>query len=152
VEDLQRIGTGNRAGFAAIAALALAIGGCGSEPSRDVPAACKSPAAVVHALGQAPEGVRIGARRLSDCFVAGADAADVEGVGLAFLPVVQRLAGDPRGTNAVRLGFLVGAVRRGVAGGKVYAELGHRIEQELIGVDTSTPGFRRGLRAGLRSG
>jgi hypothetical protein len=154
VEDLQRIGSANRvrsALFGSALALFLAVG-CGSEPSRDVPAACKDPAAVSRALEKAPGNVRIGGRRLSECFVAGADAGDLEAVGLAFLPVAQRLARDPHGAEAVRLGFLIGAVRRGSAGGKVYAELGRRIEQEVARVDTSTPEFRRGLRAGRNGG
>jgi hypothetical protein len=154
VEDLQRIGHANRvrsAVFASALALFLAAG-CGSEPSREVPPACKDPAAVTRALDGAPRGARIGGRRLSGCFVAGADAADVEAVGLAFLPVAQRLARHLRGRDAFRLGFLIGAVRRGVAGGKVYGELGHRIEQELAGVDTSAPEFRRGERAGRDHG
>jgi hypothetical protein len=154
VQDLQRIGGGNRVRSAALASvLALvALAGCGSEPSRAVPSACKEPANVARALERAPGEVRIDGRPLSDCFVAGADAGDVQAVGLAFLPVAERLARDPRGRDAVRLGFLLGAVRRGVAGGKVYAELGRRIEQELAGVDTGTPEFRRGERAGRARG
>jgi hypothetical protein len=154
VEDLQRIGHANRVRSALFSSAlgAVLLAGCGSEPSRAVPSACKDQVQVTRALERAPGTVRIDGMPLSGCFVAGADAGDVEAVGLAFLPVAQRLARDPHGREAVRLGFLIGAVRRGVAGGKVYGELGRRIEQELAGVDTSTPEFRRGERAGRDHG
>ena len=63
-------------------------------------------------------------RAISRCFVAGAGAGDVQAIGYALLPVVARER-DPE-----RLRFLVGAVRRGAARGKVYAELLRRVEQE----------------------
>ena len=159
MEDLQRIGTGKRAGFAALAsALALgALSGCGSEPSRSVPVECKEAAtAVERALAAAPGDVRLGGVRLSDCFAVGSDSADGQSLGLTFLPVVERLAAQvrprPGGRAALRLGFLMGAIRKGAAHGRVYAELERRIEGELSGVDTAAPAFRRGERAGRDHG
>jgi hypothetical protein len=156
LEDLQRIGGGNRRALAtALAAAALA--GCGSEPSRSVPTACRQgPAAVERAVASAPGEVRIGGRRLSECFVPGGEAGGVEALGLSYLPAAERLAAEarahPRGPAPLRLGFLIGSARRGAARGGVYAELVRRLEQELAGVDTGSPGFLRGERAGRARG
>jgi hypothetical protein len=160
VEDLQRIGAANRGrahAFAFISALALLLAGCGSEPSRVVPAACRQgPAAVERALQRAPGDVVIAGTRISDCFAPGSDPAGVEALGLAYLPAATHLAAEsranPAGPATLRLGFLIGAVRRGVARGKVYAELERRIEQELAGVATGSAGFRSGERAGREHG
>ena len=86
------------------------------------------------------------AREISRCFVAGADSGDVQALGYVLLPAMRRER-DPE-----RLGYMIGAIRRGVANGKVYAELLRRVEQELAGVDTSSPAFRRGERAGRARG
>jgi hypothetical protein len=156
VEDLQRIARvirGRSAWFAVIAVIA----GCGSEPSRSVPVACKgASAAVERALASAPGEVRVGGTRLSECFAPGSEAGDQQALGLTFLPAVQHLAADahdhPRGPAPLRLGFLIGAVRRGAVRGGVYAELVRRLEQELAGVDRGSPGYARGARAGRARG
>ena len=118
---------------------------------------CKvAPDAVVRALARAPGEVRLGARRPSECFAPGSEAGDVQALGLALIPAAERLAPEarahPRGAAALRLGFLVGAVHRGAERGGVYAELERRVRQELTGVDTTSPAYRRGLRAGLARG
>jgi hypothetical protein len=159
VEDLQRIARRKR-GISRAAATALAVAvlaGCGSEPSNQVPVECKAgPGDVVRALAQAPGDVRLDGRRLSECFAPGGEAGDVQALGLAVVPAAVRLARDarshPGGPAALRLGFLVGAVHRGAARGRVYAELERRVRLELAGVDTAQPGYRRGLRAGLARG
>jgi len=160
VQDLQRIGARNRGTprrFAVALAATVLYAGCGSEPSRTVPAACtRGPAPLERALTRAPGDVTLGGTRPSACFVRGGDPGGVESLGLTFLPAAEHLAAEararPRGPAALRLGFLVGAVRRGTARGGVYAELVRRIEQELTGVHTHAPGFRSGLRAGLAHG
>jgi hypothetical protein len=119
--------------------------------------ACKdAPAAVRTALVAAPGEVRLDGTRLSDCFAPGSDAADVQALGLTLLPAVRQLATaareDRHGPAALRLGFLIGAVHRGAPRGRVYPELERRIDQELAGVDTSSPAFRRGERAGRDHG
>jgi hypothetical protein len=159
VQDLQWIGARNRGRAGAVAAaLALAVlAGCGSEPSSDVPVGCKVGArAVVRALRTAPGEVRLGHRRISECFAPGSNSADGQALGIALVPAAERLGDDaranPRGPAALRLGFLVGAVHRGAARGIVYAELERRVRQERTGVDTGSPGYRRGLRAGLARG
>jgi hypothetical protein len=159
VQHLQRIAVHNQSGLRALAlSLAVAaLAGCGSEPSRAVPVECKQASrALERALARAPGDVRIGGRRISDCFTPGSDAADLQELGGTLLPVAARLAVDarahPRGPAPMRLGFVIGAVRRGTAQGGVYAELERRLEQELTGVDTSAPGFVRGSRAGRAHG
>ena len=159
MQDLQRIASLNRgrAGAAATALAALTLAGCGSEPSNDVPVECKvAPAALVRALERAPGDVRLGGRRVSECFAPGTDAGDEQALGLAIVPAAERLApqarAHPVGPAALRLGFLVGAVHRGAARGIVYAELERRVRLELTGVDTSSAAYRRGERAGRAHG
>jgi hypothetical protein len=136
---------------------AVVAAGCGSEPSRDVPVACKSgPSAVLRALAKAPGDVRLAGRPLSDCFAPGSDSGDGQALGFALVPAAERLAPQararPEGRAAVRLGFLVGAVHRGAARGRVYAELERRVRQVLVGVDVRSPAYRRGQRAGRARG
>jgi hypothetical protein len=159
VEDLQRIARRNcgRSGAVATALAALVLAGCGSEPSSQVPVECKvAPAAVERALLRAPGDVRLGGRRLSECFAPGSDAGDGQALGLAIVPAAEHMAPDarahPRGAAALRLGFLIGAVHRGAARGRVYAELERRVRQVLAGFDTTSPAYRRGERAGRDHG
>ena len=118
---------------------------------------CKAPpAALSRALARAPGEVRVGGRRLSECFAPGSEGGDVEALGLAIVPAAERLApgarAHPDGPAALRLGFLVGAVHRGAERGRVYAELERRVRLELTGVDTTAPAYRQGRRAGLDHG
>ena len=74
-----------------------------------------------------------------------------------FLPVADRLAAEarskPAGPSALRLGFLMGAIRRGVTDTQgIYSELLRRLRQELIGVDLRSPAYLRGERAGRDHG
>jgi hypothetical protein len=155
VEDLQRIGRRKRV-RTAIPAIALALlvpSGCGSEPSSRVPVECKvAPNTVERALAAAPGGVRLGGRRLSECFAPGSDAGDGQALGLAAESLAPEARAHPRGAAALRLGFLIGAVHRGAARGRVYAELERRVRQVLAGVDTTSPAYRRGERAGRAHG
>src|SRR5437588_6424697 len=120
-QDLQRIGARNRGTpgrFAVALAAAALVAGCGSEPSHAVPAACaQGPGPLERALARAPGEVKLGGTRPSACFVRGGDPGGVESLGLTFLPAAEHLAvearAQPRGPAAMRLGFLIGAVRRG---------------------------------------
>jgi hypothetical protein len=160
LKDLQRIGTRNRARSRAIGsalAVAAAVCGCSTGSPPGVPVACKeSPAAIQSALAKAPGDVRVGGSRLSECFARGGDQADAEALGLSFLPAERSLAAGarahPRGPDALRLGFLIGAARRGQSRAPIYGELAHRIESELGGVDVGSPRFRAGERAGRARG
>ena len=157
VQVLQRMGS-PKWGKAPIAlAIALSLGGCGEDESA-VPVACKEgPEAVEAALARAPARVELDGTALSECFTRGSDGADLQQIGSAYLSVASQLADRarerPGGADALRLGYLVGAVRRGAAGTQgVHEELARRIEQETIGVETSSPAYQRGLRAGRSRG
>jgi hypothetical protein len=137
-------------------ALLLALAGCSQDEK--LPKACDTtPAAVTRALARAPGDVRLDGVPISECLTSNADAAEVQRVGALLVPVAERLAGvarnDPEGPSATRLGYLIGAVRRGAEGSPgLHAELVRRLEQELGAVDTASPAFRAGERAGGEHG
>jgi hypothetical protein len=141
----------------ALAAAAL-LAGCGNQDVAVAPECLENASAVTKALARAPGEVRLGGRvRISDCFQNAASSADVQNLGAIFIQATgdtaQRVRKAPHSHAAVELGYLVGAVRRGAhTDGGVHYEAGRRVEQELIGVPTRTPEFRRGLQAGERSG
>jgi hypothetical protein len=160
LEDLQRIAAVNRGRACSFGALLVAatLAGCGSEPSKTVPVACKEGAgAVERALRLAPGAVRLGGTLISDCFTRASDPGDVQALGLTYLPVAERLSTEararPRGPAPLRLGFLIGAIHRGAADAQgIYTELERRLDLELVGVDRSSADFRRGQRAGRAHG
>jgi hypothetical protein len=124
-----------------------------------VPVECLAgPAAVHSALARAPREVRLGGRvPISHCFQGAASAADVQNLGAIVITATQetadRVRSAPRSHAAVELGYLVGAIRRGAGPGfGIHYEAERRVEQELHGVPTRTPEFRRGLAAGRRAG
>jgi hypothetical protein len=101
--------------------------------------------------------VRVDGVPISACFVRASDAADVTAVGTEYLAVASGLAERarrrPEGAAALRLGYLVGAMRRGAHGTQgIHDEMVRRAEQELLALDTTSEAFRRGERAGRRSG
>lgn len=134
-----------------LAALALALPGCGREEDPVLPAACHLGAdAVEAALADAPGEVRLdGDTRLSDCLARKSEQADVLLVGEVYVGAAARLADQG---EALRLGYLLGAVRRGAADTQgIHDELLRRLEQEAGRVEDRAA-FRRGQRAGLESG
>jgi hypothetical protein len=161
LQVLQRLGSLNR-GNPALAATALAVAlplsACSSDGEKGPPAACKEgPDAIRTALEHAPQRVELDGTPLSDCFARGADASDVQQVGAAYVMAASRLADEarlaPDGPDALRLGYLVGAARRGVSDTQgIHDELLRRIEQELTGISTSTGSYRRGYEAGRARG
>jgi hypothetical protein len=110
------------------------------------------------ALTRAPGEVRLGTgTKLSDCFNRAADPAEIEQVGAIFVSAAGQLAprarAKPHSPAALQLGYLIGAVRRGAAHTQgIHYETQRRIEQELSGVNTRSPEFVTGERAGERSG
>ena len=136
----------------AVAAFAslLVAAGCAREDEGALPAACQaSPAVFADALGAAPREVRLEGVRLSECLVKDASVGDVHAVGSAFLETAQRLS---RKRDAVALGYLVGALRRGAERSQgIHLEIVRRIEQEARPL-AGSPAYDRGLRAGRTSG
>jgi hypothetical protein len=94
---------------------------------------------------------------LSACLTTSSDQADITGVGAELIAVdadlAERARREPGGPEALRLGYLVAAVRKGAAASQgVNAEIVRRMEQELVTVDTTSSAYRRGERAGRTSG
>jgi hypothetical protein len=149
---------GNRHRARVLQALAVLVAGCGNQDVV-VPAECLDGSdALSAALTRAPAEVRLGDRvPISECFKAAAEPADVQNLGATVLATTHRLTlqvrREPRSQSAVELGYLTGAIRRSSrTDSGVHYETERRIEQELAGVPTGTPEFRRGLAAGRRSG
>lgn len=145
------------AGLAAV--LAVVAAGCSTAEESGVPAACRAgTAAVLRALEEAPDPVRLdGQTPISDCFARQTDQADLQTIGVAFTDAASTLARDARrdeGSDAaLELGYLIGAVRRGVdQTPALYDELLRRLEGALSGVDTGSQAFRTGESAGREHG
>jgi hypothetical protein len=101
--------------------------------------------------------VTLGGTRLSDCFTRAADPAEIQQVASVFIAAAEKLApaarAKPHSPQALQLGYLIGAVRRGAGRTQgIHYETQRRIEQELIGVNTRTPEFVSGEKAGEKSG
>jgi hypothetical protein len=147
---------GARLRAAALAVLAAA-GACGDDDER-VPAACPADRqAVLSGLRSAPGAVRVDGVRLSECLAKGSDAEDVQRVGAAYVGAAGVLAPRarrrPEGEAALRLGYLVGATRRGASGTQgIHSELVRRMEQEITVVNARSHAFGRGERAGRTLG
>ena len=141
-----------------LVALALLLAACGREAEPALPAACRSgPEAVERALRGAPAPVRVDGTPLSACLSRTGDPADIQQVGGDYLEVAIVLAAtarvEPESPEALRLGYLIGAVRRGSAASPgFHAEMVRRLEMELVPIDTRSRAFRRGERAGRESG
>jgi len=139
---------------AALAALA----GCREDDPVLASACREGPEPVLAALRAAPREVRLdGDVPLSECLKNAEDGGQLADVGTGYVTAAQRLAdraaADPAGREAVQLGYLVGALRRGSRPdqGPAY-ELVRRVEGEATRADRRSAAFRRGLRAGRRDG
>jgi hypothetical protein len=141
-----------------ICCLALGAAACGRQDEHHIRAACKGgPEPLRAALAGAPGEVRLQGTLLSGCFVRSSDPGDIQIVGAAYVSVAADLAtearGHPESAAATRLGYLVGAARRGAARTQgIHDELVRRLEQELGAIHTGSAAFRRGERAGRTSG
>ena len=144
---------------AALAAALLALAGCGEE-DEPFPSACNDGvAAVQDALRRAPGDVALtGGTRLSTCVERARTAADIQTVGALYTATADDLAARaPRSDiAALRLGYLVGAARRGARRtGGIHEELVRRLENStgLEGTPAARrSAFRGGRAAGLRRG
>ena len=148
--------------LAALLAL-LALPGCGEGDDPLLAAGCtQDDGGVVAALERAPDAVALeDGTRLSECVANGLDDADLQNIGITYHRVAERLreqARDGEGAAsqdaALRLGYLVGATRKGASGTNgVMAELQRRIEN-VAGryTDEATPAARSALERGLAAG
>lgn len=131
-------------------ALTLVAAGCARDHEPELPAACtRSPEAFVNSLATAPAAVRVEGTPISDCLAKDSSVGDVQEVGAILVATSQTLR---REHDAVALGYLVGALRRGARESQgIHLELVRRVEQEAAPVAESAA-FERGLRAGRTSG
>jgi len=135
----------------------LLVGGC-STADDSIPVACRDAGETLPgALAKAPGEVRIDGARISQCLSEDAESSEVQEVGAAFLQTASGLAEvaveRPEGEEAVRLGYLVGAARRGTEGTQgIHYEMVRRLEQEAGPLAKRSRAYARGRRAGARSG
>ena len=136
---------------------ALLLAAC-SDDDEAVPAACsRGPDAVRAALREAPGQVTIDGSPLSECIKDTSGGGDLREVGITYIEVASRLApaaaSEPNGSEALQLGYLIGAFEKSKAGAQgVGYELGRRLHSELLRVDMRAPAFRQGHRAGRTGG
>ena len=126
------------------AVLLVLLAGCGNADVKVDPGCTDTVAAMrAQVARMAP---------LAHCFQNAASSADVQTLGANVIETAHQLADEvrkaPHSHAAVELGYLVGVVRENADG--VHYETGRRVEQEIAGLPTDTPEFRRGLAAGLR--
>ena len=138
-------------------ACAAALAGCGSDRSESLPAPCtEGPGSVLRALSAAPGDVRMGGVLISECFNRDATGEDELIVGTNLIAAAQELGDiareEPESEESLRLGYLVGAARRGAARNGLAAELLRRIEQVPTLPVIESGAYQRGLRAGVRTG
>jgi hypothetical protein len=148
-----------RAVTALAGAAALAGVGCGQADTA-FPAACSAGTrAIQKALETAPATVALAdGTTLSTCVHRARDGADLQTVGAFYTAVADGLAARVNVSDvaALRLGYLLGAARKGArATNGIHEELVRRLEQSAR-VDEAPPAqqaaFRRGLDAGGRHG
>lgn len=145
----------------AVALLALlALAGCGQ--GRAAPAAaCLDETALLAALQRAPGAVRLeGATPLSRCISSARDDDDLRALGRSFIRLTDILRAQAATDRdaALRLGYVVGAVRAGATrtSGGIAGQLARRVEQLAAlqrdaGAATAAA-YQRGLAAGERNG
>jgi hypothetical protein len=128
----------------------VVLAGCGSDRSESLPAACtQGPGAFVDALAKAPAAVTVDGTPISRCFNRDARGEDVQILGTNLLGAAQQLA--DRG-QALQVGYLIGAARRGAKRNGLAAELVRRLRQEPTAEMIASSDYKRGLRAGLATG
>jgi len=122
---------GPRRTLALLAACAL-VAGCGEEEG--LPIACTDRAQLERALTAAPRLVELpGGVSLAECVRRARTDADLQELGLALTGVAEDLEVAAREDEvaALRLGYLIGAARRGAisTAGGVQLELARRLER-----------------------
>jgi hypothetical protein len=139
-----------------IPVLVVVIAGCGADRSESLPAACTAgPDAVQKALAKAPAAVTVDGTPISECFNRDARGDDVQIVGTNLLAAAQQLGDRAKQGDqdaALRLGYLVGAARKGAKRNGLGAEIVRRIEVETSGLGSGRTAYERGLRAGSQQG
>ena len=145
--------------LAVAAAALLAACGAGGEPLDD--ACLSSPRAIERALARAPRPVTLSTgTRLSECVANARSDSQLQDAGLVLTRAADHLAAAAKAGDAaaaLRLGYLVGATRRGAARtAGIHAELQRRVERAAAFLEAAGPrvvaAVARGRRAGEASG
>ena len=145
--------------LAVTAAALLAACGAGGEPLDD--ACLSSPRTIERALTRAPRPVTLATgTRLSECVANARSDSQLQDAGLVLTRAADHLAAAAKAGDAsaaLRLGYLVGATRRGAARtAGIHAELQRRVERAAAFLDAGGPrvvaALARGRRAGEASG
>jgi hypothetical protein len=129
------------------------VAGCGEE--QELPLACTERPAVERALDAAPRLVTVqGGVSLAECVRRARSDAELQELGLALTGVAERLEGAAREDEdaALRLGYLIGAARRGAisTAGGVQLELARRLERS--GAQVAGRRLEEALVRGLDAG
>ena len=141
--------------LALFAAVALAACGATSAPLDE--ACLSSPGAIERALARAPRPVTLpSGTRLSQCVANARSDSDLQSAGTVLTRAADHLSaaareGDARA--ALRLGYLVGAARRGARRTAViHAELQRHIERAAAVLDGAGASITGALVHGQRAG
>jgi hypothetical protein len=142
--------------------IAVAAAGCGSSGESATPVACLAPEGqYLKALEDAPGEVRLaGETAISDCFSGTQGAGDQAQVGQTVIAAATTLNAaarrNPGGREAVRLGYLAGAVHEGAAHASgVAADLVRRLDSAArfnSGSGTLGAAFERAFGKGYAAG
>jgi hypothetical protein len=145
--------------------LALVTAGCGSsDGAANTPTACLAPAATyVKALEAAPGPVRLsGSTPISDCLVEDQSAGELADVGASLVKAATLLSAAAErhlgAEQALRLGYLVGAVEEGASQTSgIHTDLVRRIQASTRiltrgGRSSVARAYARGYEAGRRDG
>ena len=144
---------GRRAWVAAIASVLVA--GCGSSGPAPLPRACTDTPSILAALERAPARLADGTSLSSCVRLAAARAGDLQELGVRLTRVADELRATAATDRdaALRLGYLVGAVRRGARQTPgVAAQLARRVEQAAAVTDPVAATLRRGIELGEAGG
>jgi hypothetical protein len=141
--------------LALLAAASLAACGASSDPLDE--ACVTSPGTIERALARAPDPVTLpSGTRLSQCVSNARSDADLQTAGAVLTRAADDLSARARTGDAdaaLRLGYLVGAARRGAkrtAG--IHAELQRHIERAAAALEDAGAHIAGALAHGLRAG
>jgi hypothetical protein len=147
---------------AALLAIGIApIAGCGG-PGDSTPVAClEGTGGFLRALERAPGQTRLGGETpISGCLVQNQLGGDLATVGAAMVTAATKLNGEararPGGAANLRLGYLLGAAKRGAANTEgIHADLLRRLVAAARYSPDNRPlpaAFRRAYRRGFDAG
>lgn len=146
---------------ALVACVCLLAAGCGNQDDSTPVACLEGPSAYEKVLAAAPGEVLLGGKTpISDCLVRNQQGGDLATVGEALVTVATKLnaeaRAEPGGSDALRLGYLLGAVQRGAEHGEgIHTDLVRRLTvaaRYAPGKQPLPPQFLAAYREGFDAG